>query len=204
MGGLTTLDNDIGYFGIEGIAVSESAGICYVLKERNENFESEIRQFRIRQENGMIFFDSVSNTIVEHDKDNTQAEKNWHYTDIYHDEDTKRLYLLKSFFVDYSSSLNRYHIDTLEKITGRINRDFIPKTGNKLFFDLSDEMKKTATISLAAGKRYSTNLEGICFYAGDCYIISDNKWGDSADCNILSDERTLFLKITALLPSAKK
>lgn len=190
--------NDVGKQGIEGIAVNENgnnqAGICFVLKERNGEYRSEIRQFTIRQTTTELWMDYSKTISVQHPVFNQNPDENWRYTDICYDQQTGLLLCLKSFYFGRGSDRNKYIIDFLQtdKRTGLINDGVI--TADKMHYsvDISDFVNRFSN-------DYNTNLEGFAILGRDIYLVSDNKETSSEQCEEPGDRKTLFLLIKGML-----
>lgn len=162
------VSGDVGFFGMEGIAVNQKNGICYLLKERNQNYESEIRQFKIIENtNGTITLLFKSNFRIENERI-AEADNNWRYSDIYFDPTSNLLYGIKSSYVNGNG---QYYIDTIScnPQTGLIN-DTVYKKDRKIHFSCLTKLMNDSF----AESEYNTNLEGIVIVNGCIYVISDN------------------------------
>jgi len=189
------LINDTGYFGIEGIAVNEKENICYVLKERNADLQSEIRQFKISDSAGMIKLRYLKTTCVQH-PGLSVPDRNIRYADFCFDSLHNRLMLIKSYFAGKKNPGSYYGIDTIVLArNGLISRNTIDNRKNDLcLYNLSKQVFELAQLKLPGNKSYSTNLEGICLYNNSIYLVSDNSQS-RAGCSEASQERTLLLRM---------
>lgn len=180
------ITNDRNFFGLEGIAINEKKKICYLLKERNQNFESEIRQFAITENiDGTISLEFKRNLIIKNDVISKNPEDNWRYSDIHFDERSNLLYGIKASYID---GKGEYYIDTIkcDVQSGLIGKSTVEKNESMHFMCLT----KLINDSFARSE-YSTNLEGIVISEGFIYVVSDNFQSSPRD----DGKKTLLLKI---------
>lgn len=175
------VSNDSGSFGIEGIAVNEAKSICYILKERNEKYQSVIKEYNIdihRKKINLQFKDSI---VIQHKIEAGKTpEQNWRYSDIFYGTDNK-LFCLKTF---YNGNDSKYQTDILSlNDSGYVEKKFIESNADNNFIDISEK------INTYNSYNYSTNLEGITIYNSEIYLISDN-----CDCPNGTTRKTLFIK----------
>jgi hypothetical protein len=172
------LKNDFKERGIEGIAVLSTANgdFCYLLKEKNGNHESIIRQMKIKETNGVIGMEHIRNTTISH--------PGWRYSDLCLGPQGDRLYCLKTKYRGYKVEVIKLNI-----ATGLTDRTAYNGSGsNLLYADLSNEINHY-------GGEHNTNLEGLVIYNHKMYIISDNVMSDSVACEDLGNKKTLFVSV---------
>lgn len=182
----TSISNDCDLFGIEGIAINQKKKICYILKERNENYSSVIKEYDIIRDKykkiNLVLKDSV--TIKHVQEKGKEAKDNWRYSDIFYDSETKQVLCLKSF---HDGDSSKYQIDTLQtNKSGYIGIKIFEINKLKLYKDISKEVM----LHKKNNENISTNLEGITILHNTIYLISDD-----CQCPDGKREHTLFLRL---------
>ncbi|RKR80397.1 phytase-like protein with esterase activity [Mucilaginibacter gracilis] len=182
------LGKDTGDFGLEGIAVDEENGICYLLKERNKDFQSEIRVFRIVIDAGSISLKYLRNILVDQEKLNKAPEGNTRYSDIYFDPAGKILYCLRSYYDRAEPSKSKYGVDAI----AASDYTKIPASA----IDANKILYKDLSTKVATGyPGFNNNLEGMAIQDKKLYLVSDNFFGDRCCCDLLGQGKTLLLSV---------
>lgn len=180
------LTKDIIDFGIEGITVNQKDNICYILKERDKNYNSIIWEYKITESTNQQIMLSYKNSIVISHPHDTDSIDNWRYSDIVYDVDSRQFFCLKSFYKKIVDSC-KYQIDTLEtNDSGYTGIKTFEINKLKLYRDISEEV----SLFKRNNTDISTNLEGITILHNNIYLISDN-----CQCPKGKQEHTLFLKL---------
>lgn len=169
------LNKDIGEYGMEGIAIDSINNKCFVLKEKNGNKQSVIREFELIEKGDKITLRFIRNIYI------AQPDFSWRYTDLYFNHIDKNLYCLKT-------KIGEYQIDTIS-IPLTIDDETIPIELNKKFMDISN------TVNMYNKVGYHSNLEGLAIHNGNIYIVSDNAYTSDRNCDKPSEKKTLLLKI---------
>ncbi len=164
-----------GKYGIEGIAVDGESNLLYLLREKNEKFQSEIHSFSIYEKEGLIDLKYRNQTLIQH------KNEKWRYTGLSIDSENNRLLCLKSYYVKNLPKLSKRSIDYLlfDSLTSKI-------TSPNNLLSLTKEM-------YFMRNSFALNIEGIYSDDTSIYITSDNGEG-SKDCNQKSS-KTMMMKI---------
>ncbi len=169
--------------GLEGIEINEGKRLMYVLLEKDTNEKHKNEYARIYVFN--YIRNGNSTTLkLKSDLHNGGVVKigpmrKFRYSDlVLHDN---QLFLLRS-----SYELKQYFID-------RINLNYSNGIPEKISYSYDEIMFKSLKdeIKIAEKEDYSSNIEGITYFNGDFYIVSDNEFGPR------QDGKTLLLKISA-------
>lgn len=165
-------------FGMEGIAVEESTKLLYLLREKNENHQSEIHTFRISEEENSIHLNHKTQTLIQHEN------KHWRYSGLAIDSAQKRLLCLKQYYIkdDNLTKLNKREIEYVSLDSLKKN-----KTIPSPLLSLSKEIYEQR-------KSFASNIEGIYFDNKSIFITSDNGGGKTRDCNEITT-KTVMIKI---------
>jgi hypothetical protein len=166
-------------YGLEGIAVDSVNNKVYILREKNAKSQSEIYVFKINENNNKISFEQTKKFYIQH------SDINWRYSDLFFDQNIKKILCLKSYYNENDSCIeNKFQIDTLSDC---VKNNSVIKGDEKKFKNLDID------VCHFKSKNYSTNLEGICVYKENFYIVSDNHQG-RAKCEF-KDKKTLLFKM---------
>jgi uncharacterized protein YjiK len=169
------LSGDVDEYGMEGISVDEGNSICYIMKEKNGNRQSQIHVFKIVQQDGKITLKFIKNIFIE------QNDNSWRYTDLCFNPQNNYLYCLKT-------KPGIYQIDTISTLHIDHPGDTIIKRDTpKLLMDISVDVNKYGT------KGFSTNMEGIAINDNSIYLVSDNSQISYANCDSPGQGKTLLI-----------
>ncbi len=176
------ISQDVGDSGVEGITVDPVNNLCYILKERGPESHSTIHVFKISG----LTLDFQYNIPIKHNSANCR------YSDIYYDVQSKYLLCLKSCYCGKNCKENAYAIDRF--FLKFYKKGEILKSADQSSLAIKG-MEKTEIEGM-----YSTNLEGLCIYKTDAYLVSDNVWGGSEtlvdrSCKEQQRKSALLLKI---------
>jgi len=187
--------HDSDSFGLEGIAINSSKSICYILREKNLDKQSEISVFNIIESAGEISLKHIKTVLVKQDPLTR-------YSDLYFDETTNNLFCIKSYYLSQDLSKNKYIID---KISVDSTTGDIPSIDNNIsslsllkdppveFEELSGFVNDyNPPYTNPDGILYSTNMEGIYIDGDTFYLISDNGQQSVCDSN-RTDLKTLLI-----------
>jgi len=165
------ISSDKGEMGIEGIAI-EGDSICYLLKERDDQYRSQIRVFNIKVRNGKTELDYTgTNLLVQHsEQPGTDVEHRWRYSDLYFDGGN--LYAMRSLFAEKGKDPCKYIIDAINVGTYRGRQNYLIDDSDLVYWDISPKINHYRNT-------HSTNLEGLAFRNNKIYTVSDNVKGES-------------------------
>lgn len=162
-----------GRYGIEGIAIDEELKVLYLLREKNEKFQSEIHSFSISEKDGSLNLNYRNRTLVQHENEK------WRYTGLSIDYENKRLLCLKSYYVKDQPHLDKREIDFIS-FDSLANKN----TNSNMLLSLTKEI-------YFMRHSFATNIEGVYSDNESIYVTSDNGEGEK-DCSQKSSKTTMI------------
>ncbi len=163
--------------GLEGVAVNTRKKLIYVLREKNENDDSEIYTFKITKDSGSYMLSQKGVLVIDqHDEQR--------YSGMTFNQEDHKLYCIRSSWIN---GMGRYFIDTI-RIAEKdgLLADSLDSSETQ-FLEITDTV-------LSKDEVYHSNLEGIAIIGRKLVLVSDNHQGTTGDCDSRG-KQTMFLTI---------